>query len=50
MLCAIRYHLHNLKTVKNTPGGVSKIVQMVADRANYPIYKDTTAKTFSMLI
>ena len=45
MLCAIWYHLYNLKNVKNTHGGekyfsmgvfhVFKIVQMVPNRATH---------------
>ena len=30
MLCAIWYHLHNLKNVKNTHGGVLLLVQLQA--------------------
>ena len=40
MRCAIRYHFHNLKNVKNTRGGVLILVklqasQMVPNRATH---------------
>ena len=35
MRCAIWYHLHNLKNVKNTHGGVLILVKMQTDACNF---------------
>ena len=35
MLCAIWYHLHNLKNVKNTHGGVLLLVKLKASLQLY---------------
>ena len=35
MRCAIWYHLHNLKNVKNTHGGVSILVELQADTLSW---------------
>ena len=35
MRCAIRYHLHNLKNVKNTHGGVLLLVKLMAKACNF---------------
>ena len=35
MLCAICYHLHNLKNVKNTDGGVLLLAKLDASARNF---------------
>ena len=35
MLCAIRYHLYNLKNVKNTHGGMLLLVKLQAEVCNF---------------
>ena len=39
MLCAIWYHLYNLKNVKNTHGGMLLLVKLQAEAFNVTFFK-----------
>ena len=53
MFCTIRYHLYNLKNVKNTHGGVLLLVNFVVENIdNYYYYCNAKAfpSIFSIIV